>query len=95
MSQNDKVRLERQLEMLVNRTQNGWTVTLLNPAGQLKPQQGIFPTDFRENRRVTIKSRLPIQSATDRLLSDERLVVQQNAVQLEVPAGAARVIELE
>src|SRR5947209_2426450 len=51
---------------LRNRTATGWTVTLLNPAGQLKPQQGILPTDTRENRAITSKARVPIKTARDR-----------------------------
>ena len=82
------------VEWLVNRTETGWAVTLLNPAGQLKPQQGITPTDYRENRPVTLKARVPIASARDRLLPAARLEVRDNTVQLEVPAGAVRIIEL-
>ena len=52
-----------EVEWMVNRTTSGWLVTLLNPAGQRKPQQGITPTDFRENRKVTIQAHVPIQSA--------------------------------
>ncbi len=83
------------VQWLVNKTQNGWTVTLLNPAGQLKPQHGITPTDFRENRRVTIRSHVPISSAGDLLLPEDKLSVEQNQVQCEVPAGGVRVIQLQ
>jgi hypothetical protein len=70
-------------------------VTLLNPAGQLKPQQGIFPTDSRESRQVTIRSRVPIATARDRLLPDDKLAPQANTLRLEVPAGGVRIIELK
>ena len=63
-------------------------------AGQQKPQQGITPTDFRQNRRVTIKSHVPITTAVDRLLPDDRLVVKDNTLGCEVPAGGVRVIEV-
>jgi len=89
------VEIEGDVEWMVNRTQTGWAVALMNPAGQLKPQHGIMPTDFRENRTVTIRSRVPVKSARDWLLSSERLVVQENAVRCEVPAGAVRIIELK
>jgi hypothetical protein len=78
----------------VGRSQKGWLVTLLNPAGQLKPQQGITPTDYRENRRVAIKCRVPITSARDRLLPAERLEVKDNTLRLEALAGSVRIIEL-
>lgn len=82
------------VEWLVNRTTTGWTVTLLNPAGQLKPQQGILPTDTRENRMVTIKAFVPIKTARDRLLPTDRLEVKEGSVNCEVTAGGVRVIEL-
>jgi hypothetical protein len=83
------------VEWMVNRSETGWLVTLLNPAGQLKPQQGITPTDFRENRPVSIRSLVPIKSARDRLLPDEKLVVEGNTVSCEVSAGGVRIIELQ
>jgi hypothetical protein len=64
------------IEWMVNRSDTGWLVTLLNPAGQQKPQQGITPTDFRKNRQVTVKSRVPIITAVDRLLEADPLVVK-------------------
>jgi len=89
------VEVDGDVEWLLSRTATGWLVTLLNPAGQQKPQQGITPTDFRENRRVTIRSRLPIQRARDRLLPDEPLAVRGGAVECEVVAGGVRLVELK
>jgi hypothetical protein len=83
------------VQWLVNRTNTGWMVTLLNPAGQAKPQHGITPTDYRENRMVTISARVPIAMARDRLLPDDAIAVKENRVTLEVPAGGVRVIELK
>jgi hypothetical protein len=84
-----------EVQWMVNRTLGGWLVTLLNPAGQRKPQQGITPSDFRENRQVTIHARVRIQSARDRLLPTDRLPVEQNTVRCEVVAGGLRIIELK
>lgn len=89
------VEVRGDVEWLLNRTPTGWLVTLLNPAGQLKPQQGINPTDTRENRTVTIKAHVPIKSARDRLLPGDKLEVKEDAVRFEVPAGGVRVIELK
>jgi hypothetical protein len=83
------------VEWLVNRTNRGWAITLLNPAGQDKPQQGILPTDFRQNRPVIIRSKVPITVARDRLLLTDPLTVVDNTVSFEVLAGSARIIELE
>jgi hypothetical protein len=89
------IEVQGEVEWLVNRTKTGWAVTLLNPAGQLKPQQGILPTDTRENRVVTIKCRVPVTTARDRLLPSDKLDVKQNTVQCEVSAGSVRIIELK
>ena len=86
------------MEWLVNRTATGWLVTLLNPAGQAKPQQGITPTDYRENRRVTIRAAVPVAAASDWLFPTEKLTLQPQGpgatLELTVPAGGVRIVEL-
>jgi hypothetical protein len=89
------VEVRGDVQWLVNRNATGWMITLLNPAGQMKPQQGITPTDYRENRTVTIVSKAPIRSAVDRLLPDDPLTVTGNSVKLEVPAGGVRIVEIK
>jgi hypothetical protein len=89
------VEVDGDVQWLVSRAEGSWLVTLLNPAGQDKPQQGITATDYRKNRRVVIRSQVPITSARDRLLTDDALAVQQNIVELTVPAGAVRIVELK
>jgi hypothetical protein len=79
---------------MVNRSASGWIVTLLNPAGQAKPQQGITPTDFRQNREVTIRSAVPVAGASDWLFPDEKLAPEGGTLRLTVPAGAVRIVEL-
>lgn len=88
------VQVDGDVGWMLNRAGDCWLVTLLNPAGDLKPQQGLFPTDYRENRAVVIRSHLPITTARDRLLPDQPLGVENNTVRLEVPAGGVRVVEL-
>lgn len=53
------------------------------------------PTDYRQNKSVVVKSRVPISSAHDRLLTTDRLTVRDNRVELTVQAGAVRIIELK
>jgi hypothetical protein len=93
------VKVQGDVEWSVNRTDKGWLVTLMNPAGQDKPQQGITPTDFNQNRQVTIESNAPIAAAKDRLLPTDTLTVQKSgtggAVMLTVPAGGVRIIQLD
>ena len=69
-------------------------VTLLNPAGQRKPQQGITPTDFRQNRQVQIVCNVPVKSAVDRLLPDDRLELKGGTIECEVVAGGLKIVEL-
>ena len=89
------VEVTGQVEWLVNRTKTGWAVTLLNPAGQDKPQQAITPTDYRQNKPVVIKLNIPATAAKDRLTPDEVLKVEGAQVKLEVPAGGVRIVELK
>jgi hypothetical protein len=93
------VEVRGDVEWLVNRTDTGWLVTLLNPAGQAKPQQGITPTDFRENRKVVIRSAGPVTAAADWLFPEEKLVPQAQGkgamLELVVPAGGVRIVELK
>ncbi len=92
------VEVRGEVEWLVNRTATGWLVTLLNPAGQAKPQQGITPTDYRENRTVSIRTAMPVKSAADWLFPDEKLSPQPRGkgtvLEIVVPAGGVRIVEL-
>jgi hypothetical protein len=89
------VEVDGDVEWMVNRTAGGWIVTLLNAAGQAKPQQGITPTDFRQNRPVTIRSRSEVASASDWLFPDEALKVEGTRIDLVVPAGGVRIVEFK
>lgn len=88
------VEVEGDVEWMVNRARDCWLVTLLNPAGQDKPQHGVTPTDYRENRQVTIRMEAPVQLARDRLLPTDTFPVNENTVEVEVPAGGVRIVEL-
>jgi len=90
------VEVDGDVNWMVNQASEGkWLVTLLNPYGQDKPQQGITATDYRQNRKVTIKSRVPVTAARDWLMPDDTLSVKENQVTIEVLAGGVRIIELK
>jgi hypothetical protein len=89
------VEVDGDVEWMVNRTAGGWIVTLINSAGQAKPQQGITPTDFRQNRAVTIRSRATVESASDWLFPEEALKSAEGRLDLVVPAGGVRIVELK
>jgi hypothetical protein len=88
------VEVSGDVEWMVNRNATGWIVTLLNPAGQAKPQQGITPTDFRQSREVTIRLGVPVKAASDWLAPEETLTVEKATLRLVVPAGGVRIVEL-
>lgn len=87
------------VQWMVNRTEHGWLVTMLNPAGADKPQQGITPTDSRQNRQVAVHCRVPVKSARDRLLASDSFAIEPRpdgaVVRCEVPAGGVRILELK
>lgn len=93
------VSVRGEVEWLVNRTATGWVVALLNPAGQAKPQQGVTPTDHRQAREVVVRTETPVASAADWLDPDLTLtphgVGRGSAVEVSVPAGGVRVLELK
>jgi hypothetical protein len=88
------VEVQGDVQWLVNRNATGWMVTLLNPAGQAKPQQGITPTDYRENRSIVIHCQAPLQSARDRLAPSDVLQVEDQTIRCVVPAGGVRIVEI-
>jgi hypothetical protein len=89
------IQVNGDVEWMLNRTGTGWLVTLFNPAGQNKTQQGISPTDYRENRTVTIRTTRPVQSASDWLAPDDSITFKDGELQVTVLAGSVRVIELK
>jgi hypothetical protein len=84
-----------EVEWLVNRAPDKWLVTLMNPQGQDKPQHGITPTDYRKNKQITIRCRVPVKEARDRLLPEDTWPVVDNVITLEVPAGGVRIVEVK
>jgi hypothetical protein len=81
----------------VNRTGRGWVVTLMNNRGNRKPQHGLGIPDRSQAATLRLVSRLPFRAA-DEWLSGQRLPVSHAAghhtVQLEIPAGSVRIVEL-
>ncbi|MHB0937990.1 MAG: hypothetical protein ACYDCO_21925 [Armatimonadota bacterium] len=88
------VEVEGNVEWLLNQRKDGWTVTLINPAGEQKPQHGMFPTDYTQNKTVTIRAKVPVKAAADVLMPEDTLVVKDNTVTVTVQAGSVRIIEL-
>lgn len=92
------VEVRGEVEWLLNRSDNGWIVTLLNPAGCTKPQHGIVPTDHTQTRAVTISAPGGIRKATEWFTGDAPTVAHEGndaKVEITIPAAAVRVVELQ
>lgn len=91
------VEVEGEVEWLLNRTDRGWLVTLLNPAGPTRLQHGVGPTDYRQQRTVTIRAARPVTAAGEWFTGAAPAVAADgggSTVRLVVPAGGVRVVEL-
>jgi len=86
------VKVTGDVEYLINRTTNGWVVTLLNNNGVFKTQQGMAQVD--RSAYVTATITLPgqqIQSATE-WITDKSLDV--NNVSLQIAPGSLAIVEI-
>jgi len=84
------VKVVGNVEYLINRTANGWVVTLLNNNGVLKPQQGMAQVDRSAYANVTIA--VPgIQSATE-WTSDTSLTMKEGKLTVQVAPGSLAII---
>ena len=86
------VKVTGEVEYVVNRTANGWVVTMLNNNGVYKPQQGLAKVDRDAYVNVTIELR-GIQSATE-WIDDTALKVEGDAVSVRIAPGGIAVVEL-
>ncbi|HET7288103.1 MAG TPA: hypothetical protein VFI71_11550, partial [Pyrinomonadaceae bacterium] len=82
------------VEYLVNRTANGWVVTMLNNNGVFKTQQGMAQVDRSAYVTVTINLRgKQIQSATE-WTSDAPIKPNNGLVTVQIPPGGVSIVEL-
>jgi hypothetical protein len=92
------VRVAGDVQRLINRTERGWLVTLINNQGVFKPQQGLAQVDRRANVEVTLSLRgTTIRQAREWTL-DASLEVGRNGnrstVKVNVPPGDLKIVEL-
>ncbi len=88
------VKVTGDVEYLINRTANGWVVTLLNNNGVFKTQQGMAQVDRSAYVNVTIA--LPgqqIQSATE-WTTDRTLTPNGASVSVQIAPGSLAIVEL-
>ncbi len=93
------LRIEGDVEYLLNRNSRGWVVTIFNDNGVFKPQQGLAVVDRGAKVRATISARSgSILNATewtaDQLLPVNRKSGTFDTINLEIPAGGLAVVEV-
>jgi hypothetical protein len=93
------VKVEGDVEYLINRNTHGWVVTLFNDNGVLKPQQGLAQMDRSAAVSVTISLRgaeisSAIEWTSNQTLAVTRKVAAPDNVTLNIPAGGIAVVEL-
>ncbi|HEY9281856.1 MAG TPA: DUF4350 domain-containing protein [Pyrinomonadaceae bacterium] len=93
------VRVEGDVQHLVNRTPTGWVVTVFNNDGVDKPQQGMARVDRRAARAVALGLRSREIASAREWTAEAMLAVTKDAqgrasVRLDVPPGGVRVVEL-
>ena len=88
------VKVTGDVEYLINRSGNGWIVTLLNNNGVFKTQQGMAQVD--RSAYVDVRIALPgqqIRSATE-WTSDTPLKVDTDGVSIRIHPGSVAIVEL-
>ncbi len=89
------LRVEGDVEYLVNRNANGWVVTIFNDNGVFKPQQGLAQVDRSAIASATITLKGQKISSAAEWLSDSALPIQNgSAVQVSIPAGGISIVEI-
>ncbi len=96
-SQSTPIRVSGDVEYLVNRTADGWIVTLMNNNGVLKPQQGLAQV----NRTAVVQARISVEGQTIRRatdwITDKSLQIQKSGSQgvtIDIGPGAIAIVEL-
>ncbi len=94
------VKVEGDVEYLINRNSRGWVVTLFNDNGVFKTQQGLAQVDRSTIASVQVSLRgSSITNATE-WTADQPLTVNRregsaDSVRVTIPAGGIAVIELQ
>jgi hypothetical protein len=88
------VKVSGDVEYLINRTTNGWVVTLLNNNGVFKPQQGMAQVDRTAYVTATITLPRQIQKAVE-WTSDSALTTNGETVRVHIPPGGLAIVEIQ
>jgi hypothetical protein len=86
------VKVTGDVEYLINRTANGWVVTLLNNNGVFKPQQGMAQVD--RSAYVTATISLPQMKSANEWISESALKIENGKATLQIPPGGLAIVEI-
>ena len=92
------IQVRGDVEYLVNRTANGWLVTLFNNNGVYKPQQGLAQIDRREIVTTTIDAPFMINSASEWIAERSLEVTREkahNRVKLSLAPGTVAIVFIQ
>jgi hypothetical protein len=94
------VRVEGNVEYLVNRNEHGWVVTLFNDNGVYKPQQGLASVDRKASATATISLRSAgianaVEWTADQMLAVKRQPGSPDSITLNIAPGGIAIVELQ
>jgi hypothetical protein len=94
------VKVEGEVEYLINRNSRGWVVTLFNDSGVFKPQQGMAQVDRSAvvTAKVSIKGQSIVKATewtSERSLNVSRQSGLADNVSVTLAAGGIAVVELQ
>ncbi|HEY3582395.1 MAG TPA: hypothetical protein VGK82_17705 [Pyrinomonadaceae bacterium] len=88
------VRVSGDVEYAINRSDNGWIVTLLNSNGVYKTQQGMAQLDRNAYVNVSIALRGEKIQTANEWINDAALKADANSVNLRIAPGGVSIVEL-
>ncbi len=91
------IRVDGDVEYLINRTDHGWVVTLFNDNGVFKPQQGLAQVDRSATVTATINLRGKGIASAQEWTGEQNLEIarrSEDSVTLKVAPGGLAVVEL-
>ena len=88
------VKVEGDVEYLINRNTRGWVVTMFNDNGVFKPQQGLAQVDRSAVATATLTMRAQGIASAVEWTSDRAVAIDKNSVTVTIPAGGIAVVEL-
>jgi hypothetical protein len=88
------VRVDGDVEKIINRTDKGWVVTLFNNNGVYKPQQGMAEVDRSAVITATVRLHSGAIQSAQEWISDRKLEIKGSKVSVNISPGGVAVVEI-